>query len=82
MKTLDGYDLREGESCYVSAQCATGMHNLSATPRNASYLDKNAKRNGWDFTIPLRVDCEEVEIVAVWKHKPVDKSSNIVKGGS
>ena len=72
MQTADGYELEEGEDCYVSVQCAMGVHQLSPNPRKAKYLDETAKEQGWDFTMrPFRSECEEVEILQIWKFKPV-----------
>ena len=72
MKTADGYILKEGEDCYVSIQCASGSHRLSPTPRKAKYMDETAKEGGWDFTMshPIKVDCDDSEVLQVWKNKP------------
>ena len=77
MKTLDGYILQEGEECYVEVDCASGDHHLGTKPRKALYLDDIAKSSGWDFTLArhLKVDCESIEILAVWKHKPEQKAA-------
>lgn len=71
-KTLDGYELKEGEACWVSIQDPIGEHRLSPNPRRANYMDEHAKENGWDFTIKnIRVPDLEVEIIAVWKYRPM-----------
>jgi len=81
-KTLDGYELSEGDQCWVSVQDPMGDHNLSARPRKAYYMDNNAKYHGWDFTVyGLRVPDIEVEIVEVWKYKPEPPKGAIKEGG-
>lgn len=73
-KTLDGFDLNEGDSCFISLQCLTGEHSVSAALRPAFYRDKTAKENGWDFTRknPMKIDCDDCacEVIGVWKYKP------------
>ena len=77
-KTLDGFDLQEGDTCFISLQCLTGEHRVSSNPRPAIYMDDNAKIHGWDFTIKRHrktetMDCDDCacEVCAVWKNKPV-----------
>ena len=74
MKTLDGFELKEGDSCWVSCQCNMREHRISTNPRPAFYLDEKAKQSGWDFTTkkPFHCDCESIEILAVWKNKPME----------
>lgn len=71
-KTLDGFELQEGEECYVIFQCAVGEHRLSTNPRKAHYMDETAKQQGWDFTSvkPVRTECDSIEVTAVWKNNP------------
>jgi hypothetical protein len=71
-KTLDGFELQEGEECWVSYYCGTGEHNISRNPRKARYMDDFAKLNKWDFTSvkPFRVDCDDTLVDAVWKNNP------------
>ncbi|PKM46849.1 MAG: hypothetical protein CVV05_00085 [Gammaproteobacteria bacterium HGW-Gammaproteobacteria-1] len=76
MHTQDEYVLEEGDSCFVTCQDPEGERNISNAPRKAVYRDDEAKRNGWDFTIPgLRVECA-VEITGVWRDKPVLQELN------
>lgn len=70
MKTLDGYELKEGDPCYVSCQDPMGERHISPNPRKAVYLDEYAKEMGWDFTINNLKSEGELEIIAVWKNKP------------
>lgn len=69
-KTLDGFELNEGDECFVSVQCAEGLHHLSLKPRYAYYMSEEAKRHGVDFWIDetSRCDCEEQEVTHVWKN--------------
>ena len=76
-KTLDGYELKEGEECFIALQCGQGTHNISPNPRPAYYMNEDAKRQGWDFCTKyfLRVsslDCRDCtcEIIGVWKNNP------------
>jgi len=71
-KTLDDFELQEGEECWVSFYCGCDEHNLSRIPRKARYMDETAKLHGWDFTSvkTLRTDCEEILVDAVWKNNP------------
>ncbi len=75
MKTLDGFELKEGDECWVSCQCAGGIHHISPSPRKAFYRDETALKSGWDFTTikPFKADCGEIEIIAYWKNKPENK---------
>lgn len=71
MKTYEGYELKEGDECWVSCQDPEGVRNISPKPRKAVYLDEVAKQNGWDFHIMnLRSEDAIVEIIGVWKHYP------------
>jgi len=76
MKTIDGYSLQEGDECWVSIQCLTGEHHLSHLPRKARYMDDTAKAGGWDFTMVnrIKVDCEEVEVLQVWRNQPKEEA--------
>ena len=69
METLDGYELKEGDICFISCQDPTRIHNVSPNPRRAVYLDEQAQRNGWDFSTKLRYE-GEIEVIAVWKNRP------------
>jgi hypothetical protein len=70
-KTLDGWELTEGDKCLVEIQDA-----VSQIPQEgifeAVYMDDTALVNGWDFTIKnapkLTDDDYQWEIVKVWKH--------------
>lgn len=73
MKTLDGYELEEGDDCWVSCQDPHGVGRLSPEPREAVYLNEAAKQHGWDFHIKNLRFYGEIEIVAVWKHYPGDQ---------
>ena len=81
MKTNDGYELKEGEACYVSIQDPMGMRKLSPKPRKAFYADETARKQGWDFTIPrLNTVCDEtVEVIGVWKNLPQLKEQRYVR---
>lgn len=69
-KTLDGFELKDGDLCWVTCQCPDGTHKLSPNPRKATYQDKLANESGWDFSIhELHCLCEP-EICGVWKNKP------------
>jgi len=71
METLDGYQLSEGEECWVTVQDPMGEHKLSPAARKAYYRDENAKQHGWEFTVKgIRVPDLEVEIVGIWKYNP------------
>jgi hypothetical protein len=72
MKTLDGYNLKEGEECWVSISCTSNTHRLSLKPRKTVYMDDYCKQRGCDFRIlkPLKCDCEDVEVTHIWKNKP------------
>lgn len=72
MKTLDGYELKEGDKCWVSVQDPEGLHNISANPRKAVYMDEAAKNSGWDFSVGNRANVP-VEVIAVWKNNPHTK---------
>jgi hypothetical protein len=74
-KTLDGYELNQGEECFISLQCLTGEHSVSTKPRPALYMDKYAKQMGWDFTTirRMKVNCDDgcaCEVIGVWKNNP------------
>ena len=74
MKTFDGFELQEGDECFVSIQDPMGIIRYSPNPRKAHYLDNDAKSNGWDFTIHGLDSDQEVEVVGVWKNKPTKKN--------
>ena len=69
-KTEDGYELKEGDECFVSVQDPEGIHKLNSNPRPARYMDSIAKVYGWDFHIPHLKGDYPVEVIAVWKNKP------------
>jgi len=75
-KTLDGFNLKEGDECFISLQCLTGEHRLSPNPRPAFYMSEDAKMYGWDFisknskkAICPNSECA-CEVIGVWKHEP------------
>jgi hypothetical protein len=75
-KTLDGFELNEGDDCFISLSCHTGKHKLSSNPRPAKYMDENAIERGWDFSCKqasksscISGDCS-CEVTGVWKNKP------------
>jgi len=71
-KTNDGYELNEGEPCFVYIQDPYGV--LKRTKLYESvYMDKVAKNNGWDFTINgLGDDADyEWEVTHVYKYNPI-----------
>jgi hypothetical protein len=70
-KTEDGYELQDGEKCFVMIQCADGTHKLSQSIRQAVYMNENCKYHGWDFEVSnVRSECQSIEIVGCWKNKP------------
>ena len=71
MKTNDGFELKEGDECYVSIQDPMGIIRYSPNLRKAIYQDDAAKNAGWDFTIPSLHSDQEVEVVGIWKTKAV-----------
>jgi hypothetical protein len=75
-KTLDGYELKEGDTCWAIFQCLSGDHELSSKPREATYLDETAKENHWQFTAkhPIKSDCESIFVESVWKNNPNKES--------
>jgi hypothetical protein len=75
MKTLDGFDLKEGECCFVGIQGPGGEKDYFDKVFKAHYRDASARANGWDFTLQeLDLDDdEEVEVISIWKHSPVKK---------
>jgi hypothetical protein len=77
MKTIDGFELKEGDACYVCCQDPEGLHHISNKPRKAVYMDDFAKSSGWDFTLKVKCDIP-VEVVAVWKNKPLSQPN--IKG--
>lgn len=71
METLDGYNLKDGDECWVACQCAMGIHKISGNPRKAVYRDELAISRGFEFTLNnVRSECESIEIVATWKNRP------------
>lgn len=75
MKTLDGYDLKDGDECFVVVQDPDGESRLSPKPRRAIYRSWPAKDMGWDFEIPRLKVNKTVEVVAVWKEYPRPKEA-------
>jgi hypothetical protein len=74
MKTNDGFELKDGELCWVGIQDPMGK-KLSPKPRAAIYRSKYAIDSDLDFEIPdLRLD-RDVEVIAVWKNKPISEVS-------
>ncbi len=70
MKTLDGFELQEGDTCFVRVQDPMGEVKYGDKIFAAIYESDNAKYAGWDFEI-LELDSEvEVEVIAIWKNKP------------
>ena len=68
MKTLDGFELKEGDACFVMIDA-----NYEILP--AIYLSEHAKDCGWDFEIPDLEDAE-VGVIDVWKNKPNQEANN------
>jgi hypothetical protein len=83
MITLDGYELKEGEFCYVHIQDPSGQKQRNGLYK-AHYMDNTAKTNGWDFTIknlPKIEDADyEWEITGVWKHKSLEAVRREIDG--
>ena len=42
MNTLDGYELKEGDECWVSFYCGSGEHNISRNPRGPNKPKKDS----------------------------------------
>jgi hypothetical protein len=72
MKTLDNYDIKEGESCWLSLKCR--KHHLSSKPREAIYIGGESKLtdNTYLLAHPIDCDCRESEVVSIWKFNPIN----------
>lgn len=78
-KTQDLYELNDNDHCFVIVQCACGKHNLSPNLRPAIYNDDFCKRNGYDFHVKTKSECESIEVVGVWKYEYPPESIKVTK---
>lgn len=76
MKTEDGYELKEGDTCFVGVQDPNGERKFDDKVFSAHYRDELALKNGWDFSIDGLGFDGEVEVIAVWKTKPIKDSQD------
>ena len=65
-KTLDGYKLQAGDSCFVN--CLLDDDNASYQVMEAIYNSDKAIKRGFEFEIP-NLNCD-VGVVQVWKNDP------------
>jgi len=72
MKTLDGYDLKEGDECFVGIEDPYNEIDYSGKILKAVYRNEYAKDMGYDFEISQLKADHDVEVINVWKNNPIN----------
>ena len=70
MITLDGYELKDGDECFVQIEDPENESGRNGEIMEAIYQSENAKEMGWDYELPKLGSDDVVEIVAVWRTNP------------
>ena len=71
MKTLDGYELKDGEDCFVMVEVPSDYdQEMNSKIYKAKYKSDNALAMDWLYEI-FNFPCDDtVDVVRVWKNNP------------